>query len=112
MICFRYLLLRRARSVEVIKLKRKKAAENKRDLGNSGRAPINSILSERRPSFMVDKKQGEDMKQLKIDNKYCEDFVSALKFWDHTCIVDAYFNQAASSTVEEIKLKDRLRKKK
>lgn len=53
-----------------------------------------------------------DEVKLNIEHKYCEDFLSALKFWDNRCIVDAYFNQTASSTEEETKLKERLRKKK
>lgn len=66
--------------------------------------------SSRQPSWLNDD-QSDEVK-LKIENKYCEDFASALKFWDYKCIVDAYFNQTVSSTEEETKLKDRLRKKK
>ena len=38
--------------------------------------------------------------------------MSALKLWSSDCIIEAYFNQSKSSTEEERKLKDRLRKKK
>lgn len=49
--------------------------------------------------------------RLKVEHKYCDDFIQAMKFWNHKCIVDAYFNQATTSTADEQKLKERLRRK-
>ena len=49
---------------------------------------------------------------LKIEHKYCEDLLSAFKLWDNSFLVYAYSNAANVSTMEETKLKDRLRKKK
>ena len=103
MIIFRFLLLRRARNVENVKLKRKndKDSQNKiRDAtGTIPKSPINDYLkysmsSSRRPSWIQgpDEQEQELEDQLKVDNKYCEDLASAFQFWDNQCIVDAYFN--------------------
>ena len=73
-----------------------------------------SLASSRRPSWIPapEEMENEDQVKLKVENKYCDDLASALKFWDNQCIVDAYFNQTTSQTEDERKLKDRLRKKK
>ena len=68
---------------------------------------------DQRPSWFVAAEAPDNTEvKLKVENKYCEDLASALRFWNSDAIVDAYFHQAVSQTEEEQKMRMRLRNKK
>lgn len=80
MVSFRYILLRRARSVVHIKLQREKEGESRSIFGGSNEVSRGNIKG-RRARYQ------DESVQLKIEHKYCEDLVKAFKFWDNSFLV-------------------------
>ena len=93
LVIFRYTLIRKARNVEVVKMRRQTESRKDRRKARLTNSALENTNSSMPMSMGLEDKPAEEMETyFKIDTHYCKDFGHALWIWNHAVIVDVYFN--------------------